>query len=490
LTYAILAMQRILDHDFGCNNADQSYEFRHESAIEYVTFLGQPSESPMSRRAHAGLGVYGVKLFDFDRLHGEQEVPDDEASIDPDVDSASGHFTPIPTYSNRSVAVFVLDVRSNKSPWKQGIEGFQLDYEGDFLGEEQWEWFETAIRRSRAAVNVVVTGLQVHAQVFPNGNIAESWGMVPKARQRLMDAVLQDGVQAPILISGDVHMTQIMRKDCESMNGGSAKPRSLVEMTTSGMTHSWGSLSSPPLSDPGRLPTLWEKYETFIMSTTMRLLHTFSPWTALLISDAPNAGLYHNGGGEGAKEGLQYSLEKNFGELEFDWEQRSVAFRAMGEHAGEPPLLMANWTIDQLSGIEAIPGSLLTPQNFLDETKLHQTYRGEWTCINHRGSPSILLQGAGFVTTVTGISVLLLFPVVLSAYLALMLILGRRYRRRRLLSPKPNSRFNIRRVTQLPPHRMILSAEVDGRKIVTPYCVSGGASSYQLMSVRKEVPGR
>lgn len=444
----------------------------------------------MSRRAHAGLGVYGVKLFDFGRLPGMQEVPDEEASIDPDVDSSIANFTPVPTYSDRSVAVFVLDVRSNKSPWKQGIEGFQLDYEGDFLGEEQWEWFETAIRRSRAAVNVVVTGLQVHAHAFPNGNIAESWGMVPKARQRLMDAVLQDGVQAPILISGDVHMTQLMRKDCERMNGGSARRRSLVEMTTSGMTHSWGSVSSPPLSDPGRLPTLWERYESFIASNMMRLLHTFSPWTSLLVSDAPNAGLHHSGGGEGAKEGLQYSLEKNFGELEFDWEQRSVAFRAMGEHAGEPPLLMANWTIDQLSGTEAIPGSLLTPQNFLDETKLHPSSRGEWTCINHRGSPSFLVQTAGFVTTATGISALVLFPVVLSVYLVLMFVLSRRHRKLHLPSPKPQSRFNIKRVTQLPPHRMSISAEVDGRRIVTPYCVSGGASSYQLMSVRKEVPGR
>jgi alkaline phosphatase D len=60
------------------------------------------------------------------------------------------------------VAAFVLDVRTNKSPWKKGPASYVPDEDGDLLGEEQWRWFEHSIRRSRAAVNVVVSGLQYH----------------------------------------------------------------------------------------------------------------------------------------------------------------------------------------------------------------------------------------------------------------------------------------------------------------------------------------
>lgn len=59
------------DHDYGCNNADSTYEHRYQSGIEYVKFLGQPINSPMSRRVQAGLGVYGVKLFNFARPKGK-----------------------------------------------------------------------------------------------------------------------------------------------------------------------------------------------------------------------------------------------------------------------------------------------------------------------------------------------------------------------------------------------------------------------------------
>lgn len=89
------------------------------------------------------------------------------------------------------------------------------DDEGDFLGERQSKWFETAIRNSKASVNLIVNGLQVHPYRIPDADAHEAWVHFPTARQRLYDAVLQDGVQAPLLVSGDVHMAQLMRKDCK-----------------------------------------------------------------------------------------------------------------------------------------------------------------------------------------------------------------------------------------------------------------------------------
>lgn len=241
------------DHDYGCNNADKTFEYKYETTNAFVEFLGEADSSPMAQRAAAGYGVYGVKLFDFERPHGQQLVPDHIAQIDPDVVVAdddnvnlgANHHEFVqnvrshlpPDYSNKTVAVFVLDVRTNKDPWKKHLN---KDYAGDFLGERQWQWFEAAMKRSRAAVNVVVQGLQVHGELFPNPNIAEQWGSFPRARQRLFDIILHDEVTSPsILVSGDVHMTQLLRDDCRNMKDPSKPRRVMMEMTTSGMTHSW-----------------------------------------------------------------------------------------------------------------------------------------------------------------------------------------------------------------------------------------------------------
>ncbi len=63
--------------------------------------------------------------------------------------------------------------------------------------------------------------------------------------------------------------------------------------------------------------------------------------------DSSIDGLYENGGGEGASTGLQYSLLQNFGEMEFDWLERTVTLRSLGKDEAKPPLLMAKFSMDQ-----------------------------------------------------------------------------------------------------------------------------------------------
>ena len=72
------------DHDYGQNNGDRTYKYRRESGLAYVDFVGEPTDSPIRRRAASGKGVYGVKLFDFAREKGDELVPDIEAGVDPD----------------------------------------------------------------------------------------------------------------------------------------------------------------------------------------------------------------------------------------------------------------------------------------------------------------------------------------------------------------------------------------------------------------------
>jgi hypothetical protein len=435
------------DHDYGCDNGDKTYPHKYESANAFVNFIGESEDSPMSRRAQAGYGVYGVKLFDFDRIQGHELVPDEEARIDADVldhhlpysnnNSPGGH------YSNKTVAVFVLDIRSNKDPWQEGAKAFQPDYEGDFLGEHQWKWLETSIKRSRAQVNVIVNGLQVHSNLFPSAHVAEKWANFPRSQQRLFDAILQDNVQAPILVSGDVHMTQFMRKDCQNikqLDGSSPRrtARPLIEMTTSGMTHSWGTMESPLLHEPDYQPSLHEYFGSLVRRTTMTMMHYVNPWTDLLVStsisaddaaslesDQEGRGLFESGGAEGAKQGLQYSLERNFGELEFDWEKRTIIMRTMGEDPKAPPLLSLKADMDQVTGIREMPGSTLLAQDFLTLAAKQQPPSlddtgDQWVCINHRGRVSTTGEVVGHLGVGVGLVAVALIPLMFPVLAALL----------------------------------------------------------------------
>jgi hypothetical protein len=84
-------------------------------------------------------------------------------------------------------------------------------------------------------------------------------------------------------------MSQLMRKDCRKKNDHSSNDddearRPIFEMTTSGMTHSWGGLSTPIRDDPNFEYTLGEQVKAFIRSVTMHAMHAFRPWTSLLMS--------------------------------------------------------------------------------------------------------------------------------------------------------------------------------------------------------------
>jgi hypothetical protein len=240
-------------------------------------------------------------------------------------------------------------------------------------------------------------------------------------------------------------MTQFHRKDCvpnPNKNKGnnnyySNKPRPLIEMTTSGMTHSWGTLPSPPLglsnSDLDNYKPSWSIwYEYIIKSNLMIFLHYVCPWKFLMDSSNSEQDqeeieshtnnddhdrddrdrLYPNGGGENSKSGLQYSLEKNFGEIEFDFDLRHVTLRSIGEeysHSDKPntPLLMARISMDQLDGQSYMPGgNHLSNEDFRIEAAAMAAERGgigqeegDWICIDHRGRENKLHNIMSYVTT-------------------------------------------------------------------------------------------
>ena len=375
------------DHDYGANNGDINYKHKRESAIAFVeTFLGMPEEAVMSQRARAGKGIYGVKLFDFSR--DPTLLSDEEAGIDADVP-----MTESVNYSDKTVAVFAIDVRSFKTPWNIGKNKFSYNYNGDFLGEHQWTWLKESLRRSQAKVNVIVTGLQVHADRYPDGNVAEAWSKFPTAQARLYNVILESNASAPIFVSGDVHHAQLLRKDCYSK--GNIRP--LVEITTSGLTHSWGEVFC---SRPDGNFLCQSSHTPFATRLAMTIGHIINPWKDLI----------QDKGLEGAKNGLQYSLDLNFGEIEVDWDQGAVQVRIHGLDQ-DTPLLSQQWTIEELNGQQKMRGGTL---DIADFQKVSSLGTGPWVCLNHRGVTHPLhLLLTSFLSLVI-ITALLFYPLTLA----------------------------------------------------------------------------
>lgn len=239
------------DHDFGLNDGDRRYPWRNESQAAFLDFIGEPPGSPRRQQR----GVFTSRRFDF----------------------AGG-----------SVLVVLLDLRYHRDPY--GTPN------GDFLGEEQWQWLEGTLTNSTADVHLLVTSLQ-----FLEGRhgAGENWPRFPEARQRFLDLLARLRVSAPVLLSGDVHLAELGMGSC---SGGR-----LLEVTSSGMTHSWGtrdaSFNNPLLG--------------FSMHAFMVLAQAVVPWRYQMHEPSTDSAMYY--------------LGLNFGELELDWQRRSLAVRIIGD---------------------------------------------------------------------------------------------------------------------------------------------------------------
>jgi alkaline phosphatase D len=190
------------DHDYGENDGGSWYPKREEAAEIMLDFFGVPEDSP--RRARPG--VYGAKVF------GPE---------------------------GRRVQVILLDTRFFKSRLLRdgrsaeekkalNLVGWyvpQNDPETTILGEAQWAWLEEQLRQP-AEWRLVVSSIQVVA----DEKGMESWGNFPHERNRLYETLRKTGAEGVLLLSGDVHFSEVSRTD--------EGPYPLYDFTSSGLTNS------------------------------------------------------------------------------------------------------------------------------------------------------------------------------------------------------------------------------------------------------------
>ena len=138
------------------------------------------------------------------------------------------------------------------------------DTEGDSLGEEQWKWLESELN-TNTLIKVIGNGLQIntHDRQGP----AEKWHK--NSRIRLLKLI--ENIPGVILLSGDVHYGEILKLPCQN--------HIFYEVTSSGLTHSiYGTIGS----------------------LAFFVINYLSPFTWNI--------------------GQKY-IDKNYGTLEFNWEE-------------------------------------------------------------------------------------------------------------------------------------------------------------------------
>ncbi len=102
------------------------------------------------------------------------------------------------------------------------------------------------MRDSTAAIHLVVSSIQV----LTTSPIVESWGHFPRSKARLLALLAEHNPSGLVLLSGDVHHAELSGRagrgpyqwNVTKETGGGAvtaavEDASLLEITTSGMTH-------------------------------------------------------------------------------------------------------------------------------------------------------------------------------------------------------------------------------------------------------------
>ena len=190
------------DHDYGVNDGGRFFSKRRESQQLLLDFLDVPPQADVRRRD----GVYQSYML------------------------GKGGF---------QVKILLLDTRFFRDTLPKGtVKGrrYEINPEGDVLGEAQWAWLERELTDSKASIHLIASSIQFLAeeQGF------EKWANFPAARNRMLDLLARTRPAGAIFLSGDRHIAEISRSEVKGL------PYPLYDFTSSGLTHTWSAISDEP----------------------------------------------------------------------------------------------------------------------------------------------------------------------------------------------------------------------------------------------------
>lgn len=191
------------NHDYGKHDGGAGFEHKEISERVFLDFFGEPANSARRQRD----GVYDARIF---------------GSVDRRVQ--------VIMLDNRwNRGALIPDRRSKEERKALGIVGSMGHTPNDdpsatLLGETQWQWLEQQLRKP-AEFRLIASGTQIVA----DQKGMQEWGNFPQERKRLFDLIRRTGANGVILLSGNVHFSEISKTD--------EGPYPLYDFTSSGMTH-------------------------------------------------------------------------------------------------------------------------------------------------------------------------------------------------------------------------------------------------------------
>lgn len=191
------------DHDYGVDDGGADFPQKKISQKVFLDFFKEPNDSVRRKQK----GIYDAKIF-----------------------GSPG----------KQVQIIALDTR-------------YLRNATTLLGEDQWKWLETELRRP-AEVRVIMSSIQV----ISKNNGWENWMNVPSERERLFQLIRETEANGVLFLSGDRHFGEL-----SIMDGGVGYP--LYDLTTGSLNKA--SKKSSNEKNQYRVKNIVEPSESFGLIT-------------------------------------------------------------------------------------------------------------------------------------------------------------------------------------------------------------------------------
>ncbi|WKK64789.1 alkaline phosphatase D family protein [Lutimonas zeaxanthinifaciens] len=192
------------DHDYGLNDGGVHYSKKDSAQLLFLDFFDVDVKSYRRKQQ----GIYHSRVFKTGRS---------------------------------SIKIILLDTRYFRSDLEKDPSGKKRyiptrNTESTMLGEKQWAWLQEELENSTSQFNVIVSSIQFLSREHG----FETWGNMPLEVERMMNLIKTSKASGVIFLSGDRHIAEISKTYIENSE------IELVDVTSSGMTHSYESFTSEP----------------------------------------------------------------------------------------------------------------------------------------------------------------------------------------------------------------------------------------------------
>jgi alkaline phosphatase D len=192
------------NHDYGKHDGKADFHLKEFSQKTFLDFFDEPNDS----KRYTTPGIYDAKIF-----------------------GPEGKRVQIILLDNRYFkGPFVLKEYKEGERETLGLSGSMGKYAPNndpsvtFLGANQWQWLETQLQKP-VEIRFIVSG----TQIIPDQKGMDEWGNYPLERQKLFDLIKTTGAESVILLTGNVHFSEVSKLETDFYP--------IFEFTASGLDH-------------------------------------------------------------------------------------------------------------------------------------------------------------------------------------------------------------------------------------------------------------